>query len=249
MKVFELAKELNISSGDLIAVLESMDIKVGNHMALLDDDQISNIKAYFDNNNKTVVEESDIEKENKELKNRLEKMEKMIQSLTLNQITKNDIEDELPEIPMNKTVKVMSLFDGGLNLKTSNDEGGQVFRFTFVGDTFPIIYSDLVKVIANQRSFFKDGYCMILDKNVVKAHYLEDDYKKFVDGKVINSILEYDISKIKDIFANVTSVIQQSIIDIIVKKINTNEYVDKNKVAVISELYGTDIFEFANRIK
>jgi hypothetical protein len=199
-------------------------------------------------------------KENEELKNRLLEMENMIKSLMTKstdqpkeELKENIIEsfeeEIIPEIPMHKTIKVMSLFHGGLNLKTSNDGSAQVFRFEFVGQVFPILYSDLVKILANQRKFFEQGYCMILDKNVVKAHYLEDFYKKFIDAKVINSILDYDVKKIKEIFANTTKVIQQSIVDIIISKINSNDYVDKNKVFAISEVYETDFFELANKMK
>lgn len=214
------------------------------------------------NTKKTNTETDDdkVLKENKELKKRLAEMEELIKSLANNKesesekeiIQKEEIiqdEDKYEEIPMHKPIKVMSLFAGGLNLKTSNDSNAQVFRFTFVGQVYPIVYSDLIKVMANQREFFQKGYCMILDKAVVKAHYLEDYYKKFVDGKVINNILEYDVEKIREIFSNVTPTIQQSIVDVIISKINSNDYVDKNKASVISKIYGNDIFDLANKIK
>jgi hypothetical protein len=142
----------------------------------------------------------------------------------------------------------MSLFSGGLNLRPSNDSS-QVFRFEFVGQIFPILYSDLSKVLANQRKFFEQGYCMILDKNVVKAHYLEDHYKKFIDAKVINNILEYDDETIEQIFSGTTQIIQQSIVDTLINKINNNEFADKNKVSIISKLYGSDLFDLAYKMK
>lgn len=238
MKVFELAKELDIQSKELTKLMKDMGIEVGGHMSVLDESKIDDIIDF--------VEQNRINKENQELKNKIAELEKASQS------PKSSIEieeDIIPEIPMNKTVKIMSLFNGGLNLKTSNDGSATVFRFNFVGETYPIIYSDLVKIIANQRILFKEGYCMILDKDVVKAHYLEDDYKRFVDGKVINEILNYDVSKIKEIFSNATKVNQQAIVDVIINKINSNEYYDKNKISVISGLYGHDIFEIANKMK
>lgn len=249
MKVFELAKELGISNKKLMSIIHERGIEVNSHLGVLDEKQVEDIKEYLNAN--PIDEDNELLKENKELKERLAKMEAMLQSLMVQQNTntKEDNDDVISEIPMNKTVKVMSLFSGGLNLKTSNDSNATVFRFNFVGETYPIIYSDLVKIIANQRKFFKEGYCMILDKDVVKAHYLEDDYKRFVDGKVINNILEYETPKIKEIFSNVTKVIQQSIVDVVVNKINNNEYVDKNKVAVISELYGHDLYKLADKLR
>jgi hypothetical protein len=197
-----------------------------------------------------------LQKENETLKNKLAKMEEMLNSLmterlesSVNQSDSKPVEfEEIPEIPLNKTVRIMSLFHGGLNLKTEQS-GGQIFRFEMVGQILPIIYSDLVKILANQRKFFENGYCMILDKDVVKAHYLEDYYKKFIDVKTINNILDYDVEKIEQIFSNTTPVIQQTIVDIIVSKINKNEYVDRNRVLVINKAYGKDVFELACRLR
>jgi hypothetical protein len=198
-------------------------------------------------------EKTSIELENEKLKKELEEVKKLLQQQA---VQKNELvkvsepdEDIIPEIPMHKAIKVMSLFSGGLNLKTSNDGNAQVFRFEYVGQIFPMVYSDLVKVLANQRKFFEQGYCMILDKDVVKAHYLEEHYKKFIDGKIINQFLDYEIDKITELFANTTPVIQQSIVDVIIAKINNNDYVDKNKVTAISDIYGHDIFDIAKQLE
>ena len=197
-----------------------------------------------------------LQKENQELKSQLEEMRKMMESLMASQKNVTSIPqpeqelEEIPEIPMHKTVKVMSLFSGGLNLKTSNDSSAQVFRFEYIGQTIPIMYSDLVKILSLQRNFFKEGYCMILDKNVIKAHYLEENYKNFIDGKTINNILTYDNDKIKEIFSSTTRVIQQSIVDLIIGKINQEgENIDINKIRTISDTYGKDIYELAIKMR
>ncbi len=280
MKVHELAKELNTSTKHLIDFMKKLDIEVTNHLNVLEEEQIEKVKASFtdnnlqdDSDNIKTNQESNLEKENQELKLKLDKMEEILKQLESKEketqaksaqsaqpaqpevlkkdnITAYDYEDdEIPEIPMNKAIKVMSLFSGGLNLKTTNSGDAQVIRFEYIGQIMPILYQDLVKIIANQRSFFEQGYCMILDKNVVKTHYLEEHYKKFVDGRVINNILKYDVEKIREIVSNTTPVIQQSIVDVIIKKINGDEYVDKNKATAIGELYGNDIFELATKLK
>lgn len=208
------------------------------------------------------IKENVLEQKNKELEAKIAEMEKMMQSLISqqNQKTENipntlpaileDINEyDIQEIPLNKVIKVMSLYSGGLNLKTSDSAESQVVRFEYIGQILPILYVDLVKIIANQRSFFEDGYCLILDKNVVKVHYLEQYYKKFIDGKVINNILDYEIDKIQEIFTNTAKVIQQSIVDLIIQKINKNDYVDKNKITAISDVYGFDIYELALKMR
>jgi len=198
--------------------------------------------------------------ENKELKNRLSKLEEMFLALTQQMQEKSTAlsptsaqiepqEEVIPEIPMGKIIKVVSLFNGGLNLKTSDHGDARVYRFEELGQIYPIIYADLVQILSNQRRFFTEGYCMILDKNVVKAHALEEIYKKMVDDKTIKNILKYDAAKIREIVSGLMPTVQQTIIETVVSIINKNEYFDKSKVDIISSVTGKDIFAIAQRMK
>lgn len=203
---------------------------------------------------KTNTENNDLVKRNKELEKELEKMKEMLQKLMtekenkLNQEIKQEEVEVFPEIPMHKPIKVMSLYTGGLNLKKYNDDKTP-FRFNFFGETQPILYGDLVKIISHQRKFFEEGYCVVLDNDVIKVHYLEKFMKKILDKKTIDKLLEYDDEKIKDLYNGTTKQLKQTIVDLIVDKIVKKEYVDRNKVAVISELYGKDLYEIAEHLK
>lgn len=203
---------------------------------------------------KTNTENNDLVKRNEELEKELEKMKEMLQKLMtekenkLNQEIKQEEVEVFPEIPMHKPIKVMSLYTGGLNLKKYNDDKTP-FRFNFFGETQPILYGDLVKIISHQRKFFEEGYCVILDNDVIKVHYLEKFMEKILDKKTIDKLLEYDDEKIKDLYNGTTKQLKQSIVDLIVDKIVKKEYVDRNKVAVISELYGKDLYEIAEHLK
>lgn len=204
---------------------------------------------------KTNTENNDLVKRNEELEKELEKMKEMLQKLMtekenkLNQEIKQEEEEEVfPEIPMNKPIKVMSLYTGGLNLKRYGDDKTPI-RFNMYGETQPILYMDLLKIISHQRKFFEEGYCIVLDKNVIKAHYLEKHMSKILDKKTIDNLLDYDDEKIKDLFNGTTKQIKETIVDLIVDKIIKKEYVDRNKVALISELYGKDLYEIADKLK
>jgi len=203
---------------------------------------------------KTNTENNDLVKRNEELEKELEKMKEMLQKLMAEKKvdTKQNSEakeDEVfPEIPMHKPIKVMSLYTGGLNLKRYEDDKTPI-RFNMYGETQPILYMDLLKIISHQRKFFEEGYCIVLDKNVIKAHYLEKHMSKILDKKTIDNLLDYDDEKIKDLFNGTTKQLKQTIVDLIVDKIVKKEYVDRNKVAVISELYGKDLYEIAEHLK
>ena len=173
---------------------------------------------------KTNTENNDLVKRNEELEKELEKMKEMLQKLMtekenkLNQEIKQEEVEVFPEIPMHKPIKVMSLYTGGLNLKKYNDDKTP-FRFNFFGETQPILYGDLVKIISHQRKFFEEGYCVVLDNDVIKVHYLEKFMKKILDKKTIDKLLEYDDEKIKDLYNGTTNQLKQTIVDLIVDKI------------------------------
>ncbi|MDN5317425.1 MAG: hypothetical protein PWR08_1550 [Thermoanaerobacterium sp.] len=203
---------------------------------------------------KTNVNDNELVKKNEELEKELEKMKEMLQKLMAEKKVdtkqNSEIKEEevFPEIPMHKPIKVMSLYTGGLNLKKYEDDKTP-FRFNFFGETQPILYGDLVKIISHQRKFFEEGYCVVLDNDVIKVHYLEKFMKKILDKKTIDRLLEYDDEKIKDLYNGTTKQLKQTIVDLIVDKIVKKEYVDRNKVAVISELYGKDLYEIAEHLK
>ena len=153
---------------------------------------------------------------------------------------------EVIDIPLNRVVKVVSLFNGGMTLKTA--EMGKNFRFEAFGMLQPIIYADLIQIMSHQHRFTKNGYFMILDNDVVKAHTLEDDYKKIITKQQIENILTFEDDVIRTLFSGTTNVIRETIVTMVMQKINSNEKkdrVDKNKVAILSEIYGKDIYALA----
>lgn len=205
--------------------------------------------------NTKITENIDLVKRNKELERELKELKKKLETLMSEKVSavekNNDIKDEnevFPEIPMNKPIKVMSLYTGGLNLKKYDNDKTPV-RFNRFGEVQPILYMDLIKIISHQRKFFEEGYCVILDDEVIKVHYLEKDMEKILDKNTIEKILDYENEKIRDLFVGTTKQIRQTIIDLIIDKIVKKEYVDRNKVALISELYGKDLYEIAEHLK
>jgi len=205
--------------------------------------------------NTKITENIDLVKRNEELERELEELKKKLETLMSEKVSavekNSDIKDEnevFPEIPMNKPIKVMSLYTGGLNLKKYDSDKTPV-RFNGFGEIQPILYMDLLKIISHQRKFFEEGYCVILDDEVIKVHYLEKDMEKILDKNTIEKILDYENEKIRDLFVGTTKQIRQTIIDLIIDKIIKKEYVDRNKVALISELYGKDLYEIAEHLK
>lgn len=198
--------------------------------------------------NKTVdnsVEMDSLRKENEELKSQLQMiLEKLstIEGKENTTVSENktveDYEDDVEtykEINPLKPIKVVSLSDGGVSLRTNTNGSGKSFRFDKFGHSISITYSDLQDVIAVNRTFIEDGTVYICDADVVKNNYLDEYYNRFLTVEKITNILSFSKSDIVDMVSNTTETIQETIISLIVKKINNNEYVDMNKVEAIGK--------------
>mgnify|MGYP004719395165 FL=1 len=191
------------------------------------------------------AEMDSLRKENEELKSQLQMiLEKLstIEEKENTTVSKNetveDYEDDVEtykEINPLKPIKVVSLSDGGVSLRTNTNGSGKSFRFDKFGHSISITYSDLQDVIAVNRTFIEDGTVYICDADVVKNNYLDEYYNRFLTVEKITNILSFSKSDIIDMVSNTTETIQETIISLIVKKINNNEYVDMNKVEAIGK--------------
>lgn len=184
-----------------------------------------------------------LEEENKMLKSQVNEILNLLKDLNEKKSepqvnVANDFEEEehtFVDISPLKPIKVISLSDGGVNLKTTNDGNAKVFRFDKFGHVATITYADLQDCIATCRSFIEDGTVYICDKDVVRNNYLDEYYKHFLTVDTINNILSFPQSKIVDMVKNTTPTIQDTLIDLMVKKINNNENVDMNKIDAIGK--------------
>lgn len=191
------------------------------------------------------AEMDSLRKENEELKSQLQMiLEKLstIEEKENTTVSENktveDYEDDVEtykEINPLKPIKVVSLSDGGVSLRTNTNGSGKSFRFDKFGHSISITYSDLQDVIAVNRTFIEDGTVYICDADVVKNNYLDEYYNRFLTVEKITNILSFSKSDIVDMVSNTTETIQETIISLIVKKINNNEYVDMNKVEAIGK--------------
>ena len=204
-----------------------------------DTDVVVNENKEKVSNSSDAVELEKLKKENEDLKSQLQ----MILEKLSAQEEKAKAEDNLThsqdeivykEINPLKLINVVSLTDGGVSLRTAPN-GGKIFRFDKFGHSIPITYTDLQDVIATDRAFIEDGSVYICDEDVVKNNYLEDVYSRFLTVNMINNIFSFPTDKIVEMVSNTTETIQESIISIIVKKINNNEFVDMNKVDAIGK--------------
>lgn len=199
-----------------------------------------------------------LKRENEKLKNQLAEMMNMIKDLQTNNSKPENvsIEDEhinesetIKDVEMNARILVTSITTGGVNLKTSNDGSARHFRFEKLGQTIPIIYEHLINCINTDRWLFEDGLIYISDPNVIREQCLEDAYKKFLTPETIENILDFDMNVIVDMVTSTTPAIQETIIDLVVNKLNHGGFIDMNKVNAIGTACNINIMELASKLK
>lgn len=199
-----------------------------------------------------------LKKENEELKNQLAEMMNMIKDLQANksesekEVVENrdaDKSENIEDVEMNARILVTSITTGGVNLKTSNDGSARHFRFEKLGQTIPIIYEHLINCINTDRWLFEDGLIYISDPNVIREQCLEDAYKKFLTPETIENILDFDMNVIIEMITSTTPAIRETIIDLVVDKLNHGGSIDMNKVNAIGNACNVNIMELASKLK
>ena len=221
----------------------------GRPKKVVTESEVTEEKVIKPTENKTVDNSTEIDslkKENLELKSQLQSILEKLSLLETKEETNinvsteaTDTTDNYKEINPLKPIKVVSLTDGGVSLRTNASGSGKTFRFDKFGHSISITYSDLQDVIATDRTFIEDGSVYICDADVVRNNYLDDCYSRFLTVEKITNILSFSKSDIVDMVSNTTETIQETIISLVVKKINNNEYVDMNKVDAIGKSCNT----------
>jgi hypothetical protein len=195
-----------------------------------------------------------VDKEKEDLKNKVAELEIMMknflqgqQESSVEQVkTKKDfyydIEEEL-QISPHSQVRIMSLVVGGLSLRALH----HVVSIPEFGNSLSVSFEDLRHIVNNHSDLAKDGAFIILSEKVVKALYLDRDYEKLLSRKDIELIVNLDPNRIYDILKSSSKVQLQSIIHQFLQEIPKGDarYLDHNKLRIISDFVGTDIYQLA----
>ena len=181
----------------------------------------------------TAQQLSKLERENKELRIRLEG------------------EGDNAGIPLDAYIEVMSLVPFKLNLSTERLGKGRQFSFSRYGEIKRILYNDLASIFENYRTFMEQGYFYILNPKVVRKHGLDDIYEKILTKENIDNILTFDPKSAVKLYES-ASESQREIIDgMLIKIVKDNEIsdVDFNVISQVSKIGGSDILKIAQEMK
>ena len=160
-------------------------------------------------------------------------------------ITKKNY-DNLRQPRPDAMIRLQSLTKGELCL---NVNGSVAINFDKYGDIKPVLYSELMNIVNNNRLFAEEGTFYIMDDASVKYLGLSRYYDNILSYDEIESLesftddeLKIRLPKISDFQKDVVSLVYAT-------KIYNDEEVDRNKIEIISRACDIDIARRAREMK
>lgn len=148
--------------------------------------------------------------------------------------------NSVPEQPRSdELIKIMSLRNGVLNLNVNNQVALRLDKYCEIK---PVLYSNLVDIVNQNRGFAECGYFYILDDRAVYHLGLSEFYKKLVSGDVMNHIDKYSNAEIENILKNIRQEQKDTLIYNLCLRLYNDEQIDTNKLKFIGDICGVDIF-------
>jgi hypothetical protein len=120
-------------------------------------------------------------------------------------------------------------------------DGNLAIRLEKFGDIKPVLYSQLVTIVNQNRHFAEAGLFYILDDRAVYYLGLSEYYKKIIPIETIEGIGNYSDDDIKQIVSVMNDSQKEVLCKVLADKIYANENIDRNKVELVSKVCNIDI--------
>jgi hypothetical protein len=196
----------------------------------------------------------DLNEQNSDLQKQLNEMKLMMEQFmnpkVEKAVVKNNnsifIDEEVLNVDPHKMVTIISLTNGGLNLKSPK---GIKYLRDF-GATTRVTFEDLHAIVENHRDFASEGGFLIQDEASVKALYLTEEYSRLISKDRIEKFIDLPTKEIVSALSVLPKVLQETILQKVVKGISVGDsrYSDLNKIKVLNDFSGKDLQEIAKQI-
>lgn len=160
-------------------------------------------------------------------------------------ITKKNY-DNLRQPRPDAMIRLQSLTKGELCL---NVNGSVAINFDKYGDIKPVLYSELMNIVNNNRLFAEEGAFYIMDDASVKYLGLSRYYDSILSYDEIEQLESYSDEELKTIIPKVSDFQKDVISLVFASRMYNDEPVDRNKVEVISKACEIDIAKRAREMK
>lgn len=154
--------------------------------------------------------------------------------------------DNLRQPRPDAMIRLQSLTKGELCL---NVNGSVVINFDKYGDIKPVLYSELMSIVNNNRLFAEEGTFYIMDDASVKYLGLSRYYENMLSYDEIESLESYSDDELRTMIPKISDYQKDVISLVYATKIYNDEPVDRNKIEVISKACEIDITKRAREMK
>lgn len=158
----------------------------------------------------------------------------------------SNVDSSLEQPSSDDLIRITSICHGELNLVV---DGRTVLKFEKYGDTKPVLYSTLVGIVNQNRSFAEEGKFYINSDGAVYYLGLYDAYQHIYPLDVISDIYSYSDEDIKEILKLMCNEQKATLVTNIARDIYNNKTLNHNKVNLVSKCVDVDIYSIANEIK
>ena len=154
--------------------------------------------------------------------------------------------DNLRQPRPDAMIRLQSLTKGELCL---NVNGSVAINFDKYGDIKPVLYSELMNIVNNNRLFAEEGAFYIMDDASVKYLGLSRYYDNILSYDEIESLESYSDDELRTIVPRISDFQKDVVSLVFANRIYNDEQVDRNKVEVISKACEIDIAKRAREMK
>ena len=154
--------------------------------------------------------------------------------------------DNLRQPRPDAMIRLQSLTKGELCL---NVNGSVAINFHKYGDIKPVLYSELMNIVNNNRRFAEEGAFYIMDDASVKYLGLSRYYDNILSYDEIESLESYSDDKLRTIITKISDFQKDVVSLVFANRIYNDEQVDRNKIEVISKACEIDIAKRAREMK
>ena len=227
MKIFELAKELDVTPKDLIAFYRNNDYQVSSHMQNATDDMIDFAKAHMTDitNKKTEIEKNEDKDENTSSKTSFVEVKAPVKTF------KPD--DEIPC----KSVTPWKLSAVGVDKNT-------VYHWEYFGDIEYLKYRDLQAL--RRTEYITKPKILIMDADLRNqwGRELGDVYKYFDGIEYPEEYFDRSNDEFEELIKNAPHWLTDIIKVTAMAMIRAENYPDVKKIRIIDDTLGTCVKDF-----
>ncbi len=226
MKIFKLAKELNIQSKEIVALLKENGEANFTHMSELTEEQEEFIRSEFSTINAQKEQEKTEE---------LERLEKLEQTKSVVKEKKTDADYRPDEM-----IPCRSVFAGILVFTGAHT--GMSYKFNGMGDRRNIEYQDLKAGLLEQKASMFTPDFIIEDANLIEDEHwyeLKEVYENMYDEADIKRVMDLPTRNFEEEFVKLPITAKNTIVTMIATQIENGTFENYNKAKIVDKICGT----------